>query len=66
MRVRMLVTVSGTRDGMPWPSAGEDWDVDAGDAAQLLAAGLAIEVAPPVETATAPAAPEKAARVKSE
>ncbi|UPT41774.1 MULTISPECIES: hypothetical protein [Streptomyces] len=58
MRVRMKVTVSGTRDGEPWPEKGGDVDLPDNEAKQLIAAGLAAEPdnEPEVEEATAPPA----------
>ena len=59
MRVRMLVAVSGTRDGERWPGKGELLDVPASEASDLCAAGLAEMAAPErVERAVA-AIPEK-------
>ena len=62
VRVRMRVAISGTRNGVPWPAAGGVVELPDGEAAALLAAGLA-EPAPeeaeaavderPAETATA-------------
>lgn len=67
MRVRMKVTISGTRDGKPWPERGEVVDLPDGEAEQLVASGLATtgdeesdEGDAPEETATAPGDPEKA------
>lgn len=58
MRVCMKVTVSGTRDGEPWPAKGGIVDLPDDEAKQLLAAGMAVEPAAEsdVEEATAPAA----------
>ncbi|MGW0347566.1 hypothetical protein ACWDX8_13290 [Streptomyces anthocyanicus] len=59
MKVRMLVTMSGTRNGRRWPARGETTDLPASEAERLVAAGVAEEVAepaPPVETATLPPA----------
>lgn len=58
MRVRMKVTVSGTRDGEPWPTKGGEVDLPDDEAKHLLAGGLAEEPdsEPDVEEATAPAA----------
>jgi hypothetical protein len=60
MRVRMKVTVSGTRDGEPWPEKGSTVDLPDEEAKQLLAGGLAEELSaePVVEEATAPPAAE--------
>ncbi|MER5892282.1 hypothetical protein [Streptomyces sp. NPDC001876] len=57
MRVRMKVTLSGTRDGVDWPPKGEHVDLPKDEAAHMVAAGLATadtESAPDVEEATAP------------
>ncbi|MFA3877543.1 hypothetical protein ABS735_28355 [Streptomyces sp. MMCC 100] len=59
MQIRMLVTMSGTRNGSRWPARGETTVLPDGEASRLVAAGLAEEVAepaPPVETATPPPA----------
>lgn len=59
MQIRMLVTMSGTRNGSRWPARGETTDLPDGEASRLIAAGLAEEVAEPassVETATLPPA----------
>lgn len=62
MRVRMKVTVSGTRDGEPWPERGSVVDLPDDEARQLIAGGLAAEpddspeAEAPVEEATAPPA----------
>lgn len=65
MKVRMLVTISGTRNGVDWPPAGSEVDLPAHEASDYIAAGLAAAVAP--ETASAPetenaAAPKPRAR----
>lgn len=61
MNVRMLVTVSGTRDGADWPARGEILSCSEDEAASLIAAGLAEEgdeaiapVAAPLTTGKAP------------
>ncbi|MDP9949126.1 MULTISPECIES: hypothetical protein [Streptomyces] len=66
MRVRMKVTVSGTRDGKPWPERGSVVDLPDDEAKQLITGGLAAKpddetddrppVEPPVEEATVPLA----------
>ncbi|WP_371624050.1 hypothetical protein OG245_15165 [Streptomyces sp. NBC_01116] len=58
MRVRMKVTVSGTRNGEPWPEKGGTVNLPDDEAKQLIAAGLAGEPddEPEVEEATAPPA----------
>lgn len=59
MRVRMLVTISGTRDGVDWPRAGEPIEVSTDEGAALVVSGLAT-VAPPPESAAATTAAETA------
>lgn len=51
--VRMKVQISGSRDGVDWPARGETADVPDGEAALLVATGIAEVVE---ETATASAA----------
>lgn len=41
MNVTMLRQVSGTRDGVDWPAAGESIDVPDEEAASLIMLGLA-------------------------
>lgn len=54
MKIKLKVTISGTRDGIEWPPVGGSVDLPEAEAAQMVAAGLASAVAPaPVETATA-------------
>lgn len=53
MQVKLKVSISGTRDGAEWPPVGFPIDLPDGEAAQMIAAGLAVECAAPVETATA-------------
>lgn len=53
MKIKLKVTLSGTRDGIEWPAAGCSVGLPDAEAAQMIAAGLASAVAPPVETATA-------------
>ncbi|MEU6344480.1 hypothetical protein ABZ883_26430 [Streptomyces sp. NPDC046977] len=59
MQVRMKTTLSGTRDGQPWPARGELVDLPDEEAAHMVSVGLA-ETAdgdePVVEEATAPEA----------
>ena len=61
MRVCMKVTVSGTRNGQPWPDKGGIVDLPDDEAKHLIAAGLAKEpdagpqAEPDVEEASAPA-----------
>jgi len=56
MRVRLLVDVSGTRDGVPWPSRGNEMDLPDDEARQLVAATMAVPVDEfrRAETAVAP------------
>ncbi|WP_371528379.1 hypothetical protein OG302_22315 [Streptomyces sp. NBC_01283] len=63
MRVRMKVTISGTRDGQPWPERGGAVELPDDEAGQMIAAGLAEEhdgEEPAEENAANPAEPEKA------
>ena len=66
MRVRMKVTISGTRNGEPWPERGEIKELPDGEAKYMISVGLAEEPddedgdVPAEETATAPGEPEKA------
>lgn len=66
MRVRMRVTISGTRNGKPWPPRGKSVDLPDSEAEQMVAGGLAercdgdLPEQPREETATRPAQPEKA------
>lgn len=61
MRIRMKVTMSGTRNGEDWPPAGETVDLPTGEAQHLVASGIAEEIdgTPEVETATASDTAEK-------
>lgn len=52
MKVKMLVAVSGTRDGEAWPARGETADLPDAEAADLCAAGLAEPVAEKPEART--------------
>ncbi|WP_393057728.1 hypothetical protein [Streptomyces sp. LN549] len=54
MRIRMNISMSGTRNGEDWPPAGEVVDLPTGEAQHLVASGIASEVGDEVETATAP------------
>lgn len=44
MRIRMLVAMTGTRDGEPWPEQGEEAELPTAAAAHLVASGVAEEV----------------------
>jgi hypothetical protein len=52
----MLVDLSGTRDGRPWPRRGSVVDLPDSEAAEYCAAGMAMPVVsePDVETAVPP------------
>lgn len=65
MRVRMRVTISGTRDGQDWPARGSVVDLPDDEAEQLVASGLAAAEDSEgdedrEEHATVPGSPEKA------
>ena len=53
MKVRMIVEISGTRDGEEWPRRGGVIDLPDAEAADYIAAGLC-------EADTTPSAPEVA------
>jgi len=57
----MKITISGLRDGEPWPGRGEIADVPEAEAIQLIAAGQA-EPAPQPEPAPEPAPAPPAAK----
>lgn len=44
MRIRMKVGLSGTRNGVDWPPAGEETDIPTGEAQHLVDAGIAEKV----------------------
>ncbi|MFD5057430.1 hypothetical protein [Streptomyces sp. NPDC058394] len=44
MKIRMLVEMTGTRDGEPWPAKGEEADLPTAAAAHLVSAGVAEQV----------------------
>lgn len=67
MRVRMKVTISGTRDGENWPERGGVVDLPDEEARQMIAGGLVEEdngetedEEPAEENAANPAKPETA------
>jgi hypothetical protein len=62
MRVRMRVTISGTRDGEPWPERGSVVDLPDAEAKAMVAGGLAEEASNDKveEQAVNPVEPEKA------
>lgn len=45
-KVKMKFQITGTRDGVDWPSPGETIDVPADEAASLVAQGVAEPVEP--------------------
>lgn len=53
MRVTMLATITGTRDGQEWPAIGESMDLPDAEAVDMLNAGLVSPAGESVETATA-------------
>lgn len=61
MKVRMIADVSGTRDGQDWPKRGEVVEFPDSEAADLIAANIAVEHVeePPVESAAASTTPKK-------
>ena len=58
MLVRLLVSLSGTRNGQPWPRMGNEIDLPDEEARNMIAQLQAVPVTEhrKVETATAPAA----------
>lgn len=60
MRVKLLVNVSGTRDGVEWPARGSEVDLPEAEARDMVAAGLAAAceaaAAPVAKKASKPAA----------
>jgi hypothetical protein len=60
MKLKMLVTIYGLRNGSEWPARGGVIDVPADEAANLIANGLAapLEDALPIERATTETKPE--------
>jgi len=59
--VQMKVQMSGSRDGVDWPKPGETLDTTDGEAASLIASGIAVApdekpkaAKPKVEKAVAP------------
>lgn len=62
MQVRMLVHMSGTRNGQEWPPAGVPMSLPEGEAADYIAAGIA-EAADGKQTIVGEAGPELEAAV---
>jgi hypothetical protein len=56
MKIRMLVHMSGTRNGQEWPPAGVSMDLPDGEAGDYIAAGIAEPADNGAETAVAQAA----------
>lgn len=50
MKIRMLVQVTGTRNGSAWPAPGETIDVPAAEAEDLVDQGRAEKVSKPRKT----------------
>lgn len=63
MKVRLIVELSGARNGQPWPGRGEVVDLPADEAQELVVSRIAEPVAeePQPETATVADASEKRA-----
>lgn len=60
MKVRMIVALSGDRDGVAWPAPGAELDVPDSEGADLCGQGLAVPVkVDPVERAVAPVAEKR-------
>jgi hypothetical protein len=67
MKIRMLVDIAGTRNGVEWPPRGESIDLPEQEALDYIAAGLAEADATPgpakvTETAAVEPVKETAAR----
>lgn len=62
MKVRMIVAISGERDGVQWPVPGGEIEVPDAEGAELCTQGYAEPVAtpPPRHTATNPPAEKRA------
>jgi len=43
MQVKLLVDISGTRNGEPWPGRGESVDLPEDEARAMIAVGMAAE-----------------------
>ena len=63
MQVRLLATITGTRNGEEWPARGDVITVPDAEAVDLLNAGLAAPVVS-VESAAMQSPPESAAVAK--
>ena len=62
MKVKLLISVSGLRDGKPWPARHEVIDVPDQEGADMCAAGQAEPVVAKLEKAVAPAAEKRGTR----
>lgn len=60
MKVRMAVSLSGTRDGADWPAIGETIDLPNDEAVGYLNAGICVPVEDDAVEAAVDPAPEKA------
>jgi hypothetical protein len=60
MRVRMLIAMSGSRDGEDWPPVGGEIDITPDEAVTYIPLGYCVSVAPVVETAAAEPVAERA------
>ena len=59
MRVKLIVQLSGTRDGAEWPARGETVDLPDDEAVSLLGAGIAVPLGEaPVESAAVDTRPK--------
>lgn len=56
MKVRMLVQITGTRNGKPWPPIGETVEVGDGEGVDLCSTGAAEPVAEKPKSEKRPAA----------
>ena len=68
MKVRMLVRISGTRNGAKWPDPGETLDVSAGEAEDLerIGAGVRVSESREVESAMLDNKPKRGRPRKAE
>jgi hypothetical protein len=55
MKIRMIASLSGLRDGQPWPAPGSEIVVPDAEGAELCAIGHAAPVASPAEAEKRPA-----------
>ena len=64
MRVQMRTAITGTRNGADWPGVGEQIDLPDAEARDMIAAGLAAEVADAPKPQKAAAAKPRTAKAK--